>query len=269
MTMPKISIVMPSFNQDKFLEAAIVSVLDQDYPNAELVVLDGGSTDNSVSILKKYSDQIAFWSSETDNGQSDALNKGFKIISGDVVGWLNSDDTYQPGVFHEVARVFSEGEINIAMCRRFALMDTAGVVFDYKDNSFDNHKTLIRYWVTGGMTINQPSVFFRRNIISDFEPVLDQNLHYAMDYDLWLRITRDHKICVVDGHWANYRFHDSSKSGLGFEAFLPEWYSVSKRFWGEKWTFGWWQNWVHRHVHQFAIRVRYGVPKRIKRIIHG
>ena len=108
------------------------------------------------------------------------------------------------------------------MCSRFGLMDAEGVVFEYKDNSFKNHQTLVRYWSTGGMTINHPSVFFRRDIISKYEPVLNTSLHYAMDYDLWLRITLDQEIHVIDGHWANYRFHDTSKSGLGFQDFLPE-----------------------------------------------
>ena len=269
MIVPKISIVMPSYNQGEYLEAAIVSIIDQDYPNLEFVVIDGGSTDNSVSILQKFSDFITFWSSKPDDGQSDALNTGFNIISGEIVGWLNSDDTYQPGTFDEVARVFSDKSQSIAMCSRFGLMDGDGKVFDFKNNRFDSHKTLIRYWSTGGLTINQPSVFFRRDVISRFNPVLDTTLDYAMDYDLWLRITLTEKIHVVDGYWANYRFHDSSKSGLGFDDFSSEWYSVSRRFWGRKWSPGWWINWLHRQLFHYSIRIYYGVPRRIKRVIHG
>ena len=267
--MPKISIIMPSYNQGDFLEAAIVSILEQDYPNLELVVIDGGSTDKSVAVLERYSEQIAFWSSEPDDGQSDALNKGFRIISGDVVGWLNSDDTYQPGSFHEVAKVFSDQNVNIAMCAKFGLMDAEGTVFDYKANCFSSHRDLIRYWATNGMTINQPSVFFRRDIVIQYEPVIDTSLHYAMDYDLWLRITLDHRVHVVDGHWANYRFHDASKSGLGFDDFLPEWYSVSKRFWGNEGSFRWYVNWLHRQFFRFSIRICQGVPQKIKRMIYG
>lgn len=269
MTAPKISIVMPSYNQGDFLEAAIVSIVDQGYSNLELVVIDGGSTDQSVSILKKYSDAITFWSSEPDKGQSDALNTGFDIITGDIVGWLNSDDTFQPGTFDAVARVFADKSINIAMCGRFGLMDTDGTVFDYKDSNFKNHQTLVRYWLTGEMTINQPSVFFRRDVIVKYQPVLDTTLHYAMDYDLWLRITLEHDIHMVDGHWANYRFHDSSKSGLGFSDFLPEWYAVSKRYWGKERSLGWWQNWLHRQLYHYSIKVFRGIPNRLKRMMHG
>jgi glycosyltransferase involved in cell wall biosynthesis len=269
MTIPKISIVMPSYNQGDFLESAIVSILDQDCPNLEFVIIDGGSTDKSISILERYSDDITFWSSKPDKGQSDALNTGFNITTGDIIGWLNSDDTFQAGTFEEVARILSDQSVNIAMCRRFGLMDTNGLVFDYKDNSFKNHQTLIRYWSTGGMTINQPSVFFRRNVISKYKPVLNTKLHYAMDYDLWLRITLEHDIQVVDGHWANYRFHDTSKSGLGFDDFLPEWYSVSKKYWGEKGSASWWLNWLHRQIYHNSIRIYHGVPNRLKRLMNG
>lgn len=260
---------MPSLNQGEYLEAAISSVIDQCYPSLEFVVIDGGSTDESVQILEQYSDAIKFWSSNPDKGQSDALNTGLSIITGDIVGWLNSDDTLQPGTLYDVARVFSNEAINIAMCKRFGLMAADGHIFDFKDNSFKDHKTLIRYWSTGGMTINQPSVFFRRDIIKQYDPVLDTSLHYAMDYDLWLRLTLNHKIHVVDGYWANYRFHDTSKSGLGFHDFLPEWYSVSQRYWGRKWSSSWLFNWLHRQCYHHSIRIFRGIPNRIMRIMNG
>ena len=260
---------MPSFNQDTFLEAAIQSILDQKYSDLELVIIDGGSTDGSVPILEKHSDAINFWSSKPDKGQSDALNTGFNIVTGDIVGWLNSDDTFQPGTFKQVAEVFSDPSVMIAMCNRFGLMDAEGIVFDYKKNSYKNHKTLIRYWSTGGMTINQPSVFFRRETIARYDPVVDTTLYYAMDYDLWLRLTLKHAIHVVDGYWANYRFHDTSKSGLGFDDFLPEWYSVSKRYWGKERSFGWWLNWLHRQLYHNSIRIYRGVPNRMRRMMRG
>lgn len=260
---------MPSYNQGDYLEAAILSILEQNYSNLEFGVIDGGSTDDSVSILQKYSDDITFWSSKPDNGQSDALNTGFKFITGDIVGWLNSDDAFQPGTFDEVAQTFSDENVHIAMCDQFGLMDADGFVFDHKSNSYKNHLTLVRYWSTGGMTINQPSVFFRKSVIDYFDPVLDTRLHYAMDFDLWLRITLKHRIHVVNGYWANYRFHDSSKSGLGFDDFLPEWYEVSKRYWGKKHSMAWWMNWLHRQIYHNSIRVYYGVPKQIKRLLHG
>jgi glycosyltransferase involved in cell wall biosynthesis len=269
MTTPKISIVMPSLNQDQYLEAAILSVLEQDYPATELIVIDGGSTDESVNILEKYADRIAYFTSEKDSGQSEALNKGFKRATGEIIGWLNSDDTYQPGTLWQVAAVFSEPHVKVAMCSRFGLMDADGTVFDYKENTFTSHKKLIRYWSTGGMTVNQPSVFFRRELIANLDSVLDPSLHYAMDYDLWLRLSRQHDIHVVDGHWANYRFHDESKSGRGFDDFASEWYAVSRRYWGIMGSASWWGHWLNRQLWRNYLRLRYGLPGRLRGMFDG
>jgi hypothetical protein len=115
------------------------------------------------------------------------------------------------------------------------------------------------------MTINQPSVFFRKQVISQFDPVLDASLHYAMDYDLWLRITENHHIHVIDGYWANYRFHDLSKSGLGFNRFFSEWYTVSRRYWGGKHSVRWWVNWCHHQFYKYVVRFFRGTLYRIKR----
>lgn len=240
MNLPKISVVMPSFNQAPYLEAALRSVLDQDYPNLQIVVVDGGSTDGSVAVLQSLAPELDEWISEPDRGQSDALNKGFARIDGDLVCWLNSDDTLQPGALHEVARTFEDPGVQIAMCRQFGFIDETGKRYAHKENSFRDHRTLVRFWATNGMTVNQPSVFFRRALIADQDPVLDESLHYAMDYDLWLRLSAEHPIHVVDGHWANYRFHDASKSGLGFEDFYPEWFAVSRRYWGDRFSARWW-----------------------------
>ena len=114
MNYPKISIVTPSFNQGIFLEATIQSVLNQNYPNLEYIVIDGGSTDNSVKIIKKYEKYLSYWVSESDRGQSHAINKGFTISTGEIMGWLNSDDLYTSGALNHVANVFS-GLLNLRM----------------------------------------------------------------------------------------------------------------------------------------------------------
>lgn len=269
MNTPRISIVMPSLNQGRFLEAALESVLEQDYTDIELIVIDGGSTDESVGILEKHAARIAFFSSEKDSGQSEALNRGFARATGEILGWLNSDDCYRPGALRQVAAAFADPAVKIAMCSHFGMMDADARVFEQKRNLYSGHKKLIRYWTTGGMTINQPSVFFRREVIDGFDPVLDPGLHYAMDYDLWLRITRQHEIHVVDGHWANYRFHEGSKSGRGFDDFAAEWYAVSRRFWGARGSAAWWGNWLHRQLVHNAVRLRYGLPRRLKGIVNG
>ena len=103
---PKISIVMPSYNKVKFIERSILSILNQDYPNTELIIIDGGSDDGTIDIIKKYDHKISYWVSEKDQGQSDALNKGFKHCSGEIYGWLNSDDLYLPNAFKNAISVF-------------------------------------------------------------------------------------------------------------------------------------------------------------------
>src|SRR3954469_25975702 len=109
MTLPKISIVTPSFNQEQFLEETILSVLNQHYPNLEYIIIDGGSKDNSVDIIKKYADRLTFWISEPDKGQSDGINKGLCRCTGEIVTWLNSDDCYLEGTLHKVANYFMHG----------------------------------------------------------------------------------------------------------------------------------------------------------------
>src|SRR3972149_3199506 len=247
--LPKISIVTPSFNQSLYLEQSIQSVLSQGYPNLEYIVIDGGSTDGSTDILRKYNDRITFWISAPDQGQSDALNQGFSRTTGDIIGWLNSDDTYQPGTFTEVANIFTRNGMDIIMSEYFGLMDESGKIFSLKKNEYLDHDTLIRFWKTNGMTVNQPSVLFRRELISNMHPVFDVSLCYAMDYDLWLRLSRDRPFHVVPGHWANYRLHQDSKSGTGFDKFVPEWLVVSRRFWGRPFSMGWYAHWLGRHFY--------------------
>lgn len=266
LNLPKISIVMPSYNQEDFLGDAIDSILNQDYPSIELIVIDGGSSDASVQVLERFSDRLAFWSSEPDKGQSDALNKGFEKASGDIVGWLNSDDTFQPGTFKQVADTFKDEQVFITMCRTFGMMDTKGTVFEFKDNQFNSYHHLVRYWATNGMTINQPCVFMRRSVLQGLNPVLDPGLHYAMDYDLWLRITRDHPIKIIEGYWANYRFHDTSKSGISFKNFFPEWLAVSRRHWGKPGSLSWWKFQTDYLLHHHLLRRVKGMSRRILKL---
>jgi len=249
---------MPSYNQANFLDEAIGSVLQQDYPNIELVVIDGGSNDKSVCIIRNHSDRIAYWISEADHGQSDALNKGFRRITGEIVGWLNSDDLYQPDIFDTVAEQFADPNVGIVMCSHFGFINSEGNARGRKENRFTDHSSLIRYWATEGITMNQPSVFFRRELIQAMDPVVDPHLHYAMDYDLWLRLTQDHSLRVVPGHWANYRYHESSKTVGDARKFVSEWYSVSQNFWGKKYSLAWWKHWLD-HFYHWSIRRPVGI----------
>lgn len=185
---PKISVITVSYNHAHFLEANIASVQAQGYPDVEHIIVDGGSTDGTVEVLKKYPHLI--WSSERDKGQSDALNKGFAQARGDIIVWLNSDDRLAPGCFKEIVPLLRMHPIALAACQ---IVDEAGqpqqVVLNFERDWFD----LIKYWVPQSSPA-QPSVFFTRALLeaSKFSPTeyVDPELFYCMDYDLWLRMAR-------------------------------------------------------------------------------
>lgn len=226
--LPKISIITPSFNQGQYLEQTILSVLAQDYSNLEYIVIDGGSADESVEIIKKYSDRLAYWVSEPDRGQSHAINKGFARATGEIVAWINSDDYYEPLVFKEVAAIFlSSPGIKILMgdCN---LVNEDGVLFGSVVNHERGARELKRYWVENSIP-TQPAIFFRRELLDECG-LLDESLHYSMDYDLWMRFAQKYTFFHSDLTLANYRFHPEAKGGdQDWSKFLPECKIVSNR----------------------------------------
>lgn len=226
---PRISIVTPSYNQGKFLEKTILSVLEQDYPNLEYIIIDGGSTDESVEIIKKYADRLTYWVSEPDRGQSHALNKGFALATGEIIAWINSDDYYEPEVFEKISACFlSNPEINILMgdCN---LVNEEGDVFEKVINYERGIRELKRYWVEYSIP-TQPAIFFRRGLLEKFG-FLDETLHYSMDFDLWLRFARENTLFHVDLILANYRFHPQAKGGdQDWSKFLPECKKVYNKY---------------------------------------
>jgi len=226
---PKISIVTPSYNQAPYLEQTILSVLEQQYPNLEYFIIDGGSTDGSIDIIKKYGAHITRWVSEPDSGQSEAINKGFTMCSGDIVGWLNSDDYYEKNVFARIAGIFENENIHILNgdCR---LVKENGVAFGLVCSKKLYLNRLLHSWVPYSIP-PQPAIFFRRACLEKVG-LLDESLHYGMDYDLWLRLCTHYRFDYVPGILANYRFHEQSKSvsGDGFAKFIPEWHSVRDRY---------------------------------------
>ncbi len=216
--MLKISVIIPSYNQGKFLEETILSVLGQDYPLLELFIIDGGSKDNSVEIIKKYENQITGWVSEKDNGQSDAINKGFRICSGDILSWLGSDDLYTHGTLKKINELFT------------SLPDSIGVI--HGNSEIFNSDGLIRYdkgynvWSLerqlAGMTFPQPSSFIRRTALEKAGE-LNTSLHYGMDYDLFSRLIMVCDFQYIDYLFSKYRLHDESKSTIAIAKFIEEW----------------------------------------------
>jgi len=204
---PLISIVTPSLNQGKFLEETIRSVLLQGYPNLEYIIIDGGSTDDSVEIIKKYEPWLSYWVSEKDSGQSDAINKGWERATGEIVAYLNSDDLYTPGALGEVALEFGDHPECAVIHGQTITTDQGGKQRGVFGSSFD----LISSINGCNDTVAQPSAFIRRSVLSDVG-LMDENLHRAMDYDLWLRLRIKYPFYYVPQRWSKLRCHPASKS---------------------------------------------------------
>ena len=203
---PKISIITPSYNQAEFLEGTILSVLNQNYPNLEYIIIDGGSTDGSIEIIKKYEKYITYWVSESDKGQSDAINRGFKMARGEILAWLNSDDTYLPGALGKAVEFFStHSYIGMVYGKTYFINERGDVIGNYPTESF-NYNELAR-----SNFFAQPAVFFRREVYFAVGG-LDLNLHYTMDYDLWVRIAKKHRVEYLPVFLSTYRLHMESKT---------------------------------------------------------
>ncbi len=184
---PLVSIVTPSYNQAEFLEQTIRSVLAQDYRNIEYIVVDGGSTDGSVEIIKRYADRIATWVSEPDQGQSDAINKGFRMATGEIVAWLNSDDLYFPDAVSTIVRRFEE-QPNLGL-------SYGDCVFVDREGAFARYFTEVEPYNEFRLRncsdyIMQPTTFFRRDLLLEIG-LLNESLHFTMDWDLWCRFAEN------------------------------------------------------------------------------
>jgi len=204
---PRISIITPSFNQAAFLEETIRSVLLQGYPNLEYIVIDGGSTDGCVEILKKYSEYLAYWVSEKDRGQSNALNKGFARATGDLIGWQNSDDFYAPGAFAAAARASLDlPGWSVLYGPAFLCDEQSKPIRAFPVGPFDIHN-LIPY----ANMCNQ-AMFFSRRVFEDGQ-FIDESYRHAMDQEYLLRLAiRGHHFHYVAGLEGCFRLHSSAKT---------------------------------------------------------
>jgi len=223
--LPLVSIITPSFNQAEYLEATIQSVLRQDYPNIEYIVIDGGSTDGSVDIIKKYAlasdslssgnyrHRIHSWVSESDKGQTDAINKGFARANGEILAWLNSDDTYHPKAVGEAVLFLMENPDVAMVYADCDFIDEQGRVI----GKFASRPTDYQKLRSGYVHIPQQTMFFRAKYWKELGP-LDPSFYFAMDYDLWVRIAKHAPIKYLPGRtWANFRIHTSSKTNVNDE----------------------------------------------------
>lgn len=226
---PLVSIVTPSYNQAGYLEETIKSVLSQDYPDIEYIIVDGGSTDGSLEIIQRYSDQLAWWVSEADQGQADAINKGFLHASGEVYAWLNSDDTYLPGaiksaisylsIHPEVAMVYADAN----------LVDDRGNIL----GRFPAQQTNLKRMLRGSVHIPQQTTFYKADIWKEVGG-LDPSFYFAMDYDLWVRIAKITAPVYINQLWANFRLHGSGKTIVSDDRCYPEMLRVYQREKGKR-----------------------------------
>jgi glycosyltransferase involved in cell wall biosynthesis len=221
---PLVSIITPSYNQAPFLEATILSVLAQDYPRLEYIVVDGGSTDGSQEIIERYTDRLDWWVSEPDLGQTDAINKGFAHAQGEILAWLNSDDTYEPEAVSEAAAYLqAHPEVGLIYGDANFINASAQVV-----GRFDARQTSYTRLRRGGVYIPQQASFFRANLWREIGP-LDPSFFFAMDYDLWVRLSARAPIVYHPRLWANFRLHGSAKTIAADDRCWPEMLRVHRR----------------------------------------
>ncbi len=223
--LPLVSIVTPSFNQVPYLEETVCSVLEQDYPFIEYMIVDGGSTDGSVNIIKKYEDKLAWWVSEVDKGQTDAINKGFGRATGQILAWINSDDTYEPGAVSAAVKYLQEHpEVGMVYADCNFIDEQDRVIGQFSATQTD-YKRLRQ----GYVHIPQQTVFFRAQLWPVVGP-LDPSFYFAMDYDLWVQIASRAEIKYLPGRiWANFRIHTSGKTIAADDRCWPEMLRVHYR----------------------------------------
>jgi glycosyltransferase involved in cell wall biosynthesis len=231
--LPLVSIVTPSYNQGRFIRQCIESVLTQGYPRIEYIIIDGGSTDETIDIIKEYEDKL-IWISEKDEGQSDAINKGFKMAKGEIIAWLNSDDTYEPGAVENSVKYFIEdNDIVLTYGEGYITNDK-----DEKVKKFDATQefdlwTLINVWDY----IMQPTTFFRRKTVEEIG-YLDKKLNWCMDWDLWIRLANVGKVKYIPEFIADSREYGDTKTSTGGSKRFKEIVQLMRKYSGKKYMPG-------------------------------
>ncbi|MEO6731327.1 MAG: glycosyltransferase family 2 protein [Ferruginibacter sp.] len=225
---PKISIVTPSYNQGHYIEQTIQSIIGQGYPNLEYIIIDGGSTDNTTEVIKKYEQYISLWVSEPDNGQSDAINKGLAKCTGDIFNWINSDDYLEPGALQKIGEAFlnADADIVCGFTRIFSESNQQDIML-HRTELFDTMEaTLVQ------QRINQQGMFYRLSIIKELGGI-NNHLHFIMDLECWFRYLcykGQKRIVLIDNLLAHFRLHKESKTEAQARQFREEekamWYYI-------------------------------------------
>ena len=208
-TYPKLTVVTPSFNQAEYLERTILSVLNQQYPNLEYLIIDGGSTDGSLDIIKKYEPYLAGWVSEKDRGQTDAINKGFRRATGDYVAFQNSDDVFAPNAFARVAEAWRKTpDTDVFFGDMYITDEQDGILEELRAPAF-----CVECQIYEGMQVFNQSLFIRRERLDQFG-LLDESLRFVIDYEIVARLGVQDGVRFrhVDGFWGGFRVQPNAKS---------------------------------------------------------
>jgi glycosyltransferase involved in cell wall biosynthesis len=225
MILPKISIITPTFNSSKYLEDTIKSIISQNYPNLEYIVIDGGSTDGTVDIIRKYSDFIAFWISEPDNGMYDAINKGFQRSTGEIMAWINSDDLYHTGSLSNVANIFNDISDIEWIIGKSCLFNSEGLCVKMNDAQYWSKNRLLSMdyrW------IQQENVFWRRSLWVKAGAEMNLNFKLAGDFELWNRFFNYSCLHSVQTSFAGFRLHGQQLSILQSKQYEDEVAQINK-----------------------------------------
>ncbi|MDO8658008.1 MAG: glycosyltransferase family 2 protein [Candidatus Levybacteria bacterium] len=226
---PKISIVTPSFNQGKYIEQTIKSVLGQNYANVEYIVVDGGSSDNTLNVLKKYNNKIK-WTSRKDNGQSNAINKGLKMATGEIIAFLNSDDLYLPGTLNKISAFFKNNPKAKWVTGDYFIINENGEKIQSYVVLYKKILRLFPYSFILSIAnfIPQPSTFWRKELLDEVG-FFNETLHFTMDYDYWLKIIKKYPLKVISSPLSAFRIYRESKGGGRFKEQFKEEIKVLKK----------------------------------------
>jgi glycosyltransferase involved in cell wall biosynthesis len=244
---PSISVVIPSFNQGEFIEDTLLSVLGQKYPNLEIIVIDGGSTDNTVEVIEEYSSQVSYWHSKRDNGQADAINQGMRRSSGDILCWLNSDDMHLPGTLLDIGKRFCgrTDESNLIYGGAVSIDLSDGNLWCAALTGAPFEASTLTYFDF----IVQPSAFWSRRLW-ERNGELNTNYKYVLDWEWFIRASRIAQFEYVPKFYSVYRYHSLHKTGSGNPERRKEILNIVRRFSSNYWIS------LYTEVEKFYPRIR-------------
>ena len=217
-TLPKISIVTPSYNQAAYLEQSIKSVLDQDYDGLEYVIIDGGSSDKSIDVIKRYEKKLSYWVSEPDAGHADGINKGFAHTHAEIMGWINSSDVYYPWTLKTVVQIFNDLPSVKWISGIPTLVSNEAIPKRIKPDYRNAYDFLSGHY----NWLQQESIFWRRSLWDEVGGKLNTNLKYACDFELWLRFFQKTSLYFVNTIFAGFRTHENQRGAIAAAAYHAE-----------------------------------------------